>query len=116
MNTCLFGKALIERTEIVSEHLTERDWAAQRSTITCLTETIALNRLTTLTPSTNCQAHRAPLRPIVGQVGGRRHGSKGTRWQVCHPIDTRCRSRDCRSPLAIAGRDHPVGFGATEVD
>jgi hypothetical protein len=31
MNTCLSDKAFIERTEIVSEHITERDSDAQRS-------------------------------------------------------------------------------------
>ena len=36
MNTCLSDKALIERTEIVSEHITEGDSEAQRSMNTCL--------------------------------------------------------------------------------
>jgi hypothetical protein len=36
MNTCLFDKALIEPTAIVSEHMIERDSVPQRSMITCL--------------------------------------------------------------------------------
>ena len=36
MNTCPFDKALIESTEIVSEHILERDSEAQRSMNTCL--------------------------------------------------------------------------------
>jgi len=36
MNTCLFDTAFIERNEVVSELLTERDSVAQRSMSTCL--------------------------------------------------------------------------------
>jgi hypothetical protein len=44
MNTCLFGKMLIEPTEIVSEHIIERDPVAQRSMITCLSLSVSTSR------------------------------------------------------------------------
>lgn len=82
MNTCLFDKAFIERTPIVSEHLPERDSQPQPSMNTCLLRDANSSSMVAMRFSSCARSSKCDAGPIIRNSGGHHLGA---RWSTGRP-------------------------------